>query len=173
MLPCKLQQCGLGGKDKAVAVRQSRSRFSSPTAPDITQPPTGRMTKFANMKTHFLAHLIFAILACTSWANSYAYQPLSRIPKADEIIVFTNGPRPAAGSRTKVLREEIEVLLTKGVPIKDCSKWKRPEILTNSNQKDGVFFAKDGTAYFWRIRVPGTLFLEVESGESIQLEIPQ
>ena len=125
------------------------------------------------MKTHFLSLLIFVVLVCTSRANSYAFEPLSKIPKADKIVAFTNGQRPAAGSRTKVSREEIEALLTKGVPIKDYSKWKRPKIMTNANQKDGVFFTKDGTAYFWSIRVPGTLFLQVESGESIQLEIPK
>jgi hypothetical protein len=125
------------------------------------------------MKTYFLSILVFVALAFTSQANSYAFNPLSRIPKAEEIIAFTNGPMPAGGSRTKVEIEEIKILLTKGVPIKDNSKWKRPQIISNANQKDGVFFVKDGTAYFWSIRVPGTLFLEVESGESIQLEIPK
>jgi hypothetical protein len=125
------------------------------------------------MKTCFLSILTVVVLACPLRANSYAFEPLPKIPKADEIVAFTNGPRPAGGSRTKVSREEIEILLTKGVPIKDYLKWKRPEVMTNAAQKDGVFFTKDGTAYFWKIRVPGTLFLEVESGESIQLEVPK
>jgi hypothetical protein len=120
------------------------------------------------MKTSLLLVSLLA-LATTVFANVYVYQPLHRIPKADEIIAFSNGKPPASGTRKKLRKEDIQKYLKEGIPIQDKAKWKFPTSYSNMNMMDGVFFDSQGLAYFWRIWEDGVLFLDTESGESIQI----
>lgn len=108
-------------------------------------------------------------LAISAHANIYLHEPLERIPKADEIIAFSNGVRPASGTQIKLTKADIQAFLTDGTVVRDPSSWKHSETWTNVGQKYGVFFDKQGLAYFWRIEMEGVLFLQTESGQSAQI----
>ncbi len=120
------------------------------------------------MKTILLV-AVFILSASFTLANSYAYIPIQRIPKADEILAFSNGKPPAVGSRKKLKVEDIQKYLAEGIIISDKEKWRFPVGYTTKDQKNGVFFDSRGIAYFWSIWEEGVLVLETESGESIQI----
>ena len=102
-------------------------------------------------------------------ANLYEHIPLKEIPKPEEIVAFTNGPRPADGTRKKLTKEDIQKYLAEGIVILEKSKWSYPTSFSNMNIMDGVFFDSAGVGYFWRIWEEGVLTLETEAGASVQI----
>lgn len=115
------------------------------------------------------AILFFSVvLISAAHANTYIYKPLDRIPKAEEVIAFTNGKRPPVGERKFVTKEEIMHFLSHGTPIAERKSWISTD-RSLSEFKDGVFFDSSGRAYFWDLRARNVLILETANGESIQI----
>ncbi len=111
---------------------------------------------------------LFLLFTVSAYANSYAYKPITRIPKADEVTAYTNGKRPPVGERTIIPKEEILRFLSHGTPVREREKWA-PTTRSISEFRDGVFFDTSGQAYFWELRARNVLILETADGESIQI----
>jgi hypothetical protein len=134
-------------------------------------PRRAREVAFGNMKSLFILLLLLAVSA-TARANTYLAIDLEKIPKGSDIAAFTNGPRPGRGTRKKLSQEEIALFLDEGVVNRERRNWSHPRTRTSVGQSDGVFFDRAGIAYFWRIVMPGVLFLETAEGAAARLELP-
>jgi len=115
--------------------------------------------------TYTLLAIFFALDVS---ANSYPHKALKIIPKADSIIAFSNGRRPATGKRRKLTKDEVLTFLSKGRKA-DWGMTKMEKYNSNNSVCDGVIVDKSERVYFWKLVGPKILHLEIEGGETAYL----
>ncbi len=109
-------------------------------------------------------------------ANSYPYEPL-KVPKAEEVVLFTNALPPATGERILKTREEVLEFLRRGKNNLDLDSWYALEYPDRSHTArhivtcEGVFTDRAGTFYFWFWRSPTVLKLITPEGEYALLQL--
>lgn len=109
------------------------------------------------------------------YGNSYVYEPLE-VPKAEDIVAFTNGLPPSTGVRITKTRDQILKFLRRGKNNLDVASWDKLEYPDRSkialDYCDGMFVDKKGQFYFWILRTPKVLKLQTADGRSALLQLP-
>ena len=59
-----------------------------------------------SMKATLLCFVAWSVLSALAEANSYPYEPV-KVPKAEDVVLFTNALPPATGERILKTREEV------------------------------------------------------------------
>jgi hypothetical protein len=122
--------------------------------------------------------LVLALLptVCGSLlATSYEYKPL-KVPKANDVVLFTNGLPPATGERIVKTRKEILEFLRRGKNNLDVHSWYDLEYPNTKGAErmvacEGIFTDKAGRFYFWFLRTPTVLKLMTADGEYALLQL--
>ena len=115
-----------------------------------------------------------ALLCCTTaYSNSNIYEPLA-VPKAEDVVLFTNGLAPATGERIRKKKENILEFLRHGKNNLDVRSWYEIERARDPEKIvvcDGVFTDKAGKIYFWRLIGNDVLKLQTAEGEYALLQL--
>ena len=126
------------------------------------------------MKRTLLFLFSFLVLcAADADANSYLYEPLVP-PKAEDIVAFTNGLRPATGVQTQANREQILRFLRRGKNNLDLDSWYPLEYPRRGaiDNCDGVVLDRRGQFIFWKLCSKRTLKLQTPDGRFALLQLP-
>ena len=103
----------------------------------------------------FFLLVVLALLPQRSPANSYAVEPLEKTPSAGEVFAFASEPpvptpqqEPPLPPTKQLTRDDLLVFLREGIR-------HGPEFSPKHDTEDvwctGVFFTRDGKAYYWRL----------------------
>jgi hypothetical protein len=128
------------------------------------------------MKLFSRVLLIYWLCCVGGYGTSYDYQPLD-VPKAEDIVAFTNGLPPSTGDRITKKKEEILQFLRYGKKNLDVSSWYDLEYPDRGGRLErlvsceGVFVDKKGQFYFWFWRSPKVLKLVTPDGRYALLEL--
>lgn len=123
----------------------------------------------------FTRTFAIAVLLCTTaYGNSRIYKPLA-VPKAENVVLFSNGLAPDTGERIRKTKEDILEFLRHGKNNLDVQSWYDIECTRSPETEvacDGVFTDKSGKIYFWKLFGNDVLKLQTAEGEFalIQLE---
>ena len=100
------------------------------------------------------------------------FKPLKDIPKAEDVVAFSNSPPHCNLGKKSLKKEDIMKFLRDGKGTVDPSKWDAFPIEKGFPYSDGVIATKDGKVFFWFLRSSKSLQLENEDGESCLFYIP-
>ena len=115
------------------------------------------------------------MFCATANGNSLIYEPLA-LPKAEDVVLFTNGLAPATGERVYRKRDDILEFLRRGKNNLDVASWYKIEQARDSKNDrvevcDGVFTDKAGRIYFWELKGRDLLKLRTAEHESALIQL--
>jgi|SRR5687768_6112062 len=116
--------------------------------------------------------VLLAVLALPSQrgaANSYAVRPLEKTPSADQVFAFASAPpvEPPLPPARQLTRDDLLLFLREGIR-------HGPEFsskIDTGNMCTGVFFTRDGAAYYWTLRNRRTLSLSTTDSRYCSLSL--